>query len=101
MTDDMVPNLRGGHMANNLAAAGPFITIAVFVGSLVWQAAQYANKDSVATLRDEVWRLRLASEHQADEQRHAAADTGRLQDTVNKILAIQQQQLIDDARRKK
>lgn len=97
---DELPNFRGGHWTT-FKELIPVLTFVAIIASGVVQMTKYADKGSVEALTTEMWRLRLASEGRDRDQAHSSKDTERLQKTVDAILELQRQQLIDEARRRK
>jgi hypothetical protein len=82
MSDEPVPNLRGGNFEMMVGFVKPFVAVALFVASLVWQASSFASKTAMDQMRDDMWNARLEAKGLKDAVEHLTA-------AVNEIHATQ------------
>ena len=81
MADDSVPNLRGGHFEMMVGFIKPFIAVALFVASLVWQASSFASKSAMDQMREDMWAARLEAKGLKDAVEHLAAAVAEIHST--------------------
>jgi len=92
-----VPNLRGGQSKTLEYLLGPGLPLLVLIGTLAFAAAQFARKDSVDVIRDEVWKLRLSQISIEKDTAQIRDNVNGLVGAVNEVKASQQTQLLNQA----
>lgn len=80
--DSSVPNLRGNNFDMMIGFIKPFVAVALFVASLVWQASSFASKTSMEQMREDMWAARLEAKGLKDAVEHLTA-------MVNEVHATQ------------
>ena len=81
------PNFRGGHGKTLEYLLGGGLPLMVLVGTIIWGIAQFAKKDSVDAIRDDVWRLRLDTSSAGKDMAQIRDMVGDLKATVNELKA--------------
>ena len=82
-----VQNLRGGHGRTLEYLLGGGLPLMILVGTIIWGVAQFAKKDSVDAIRDDVWRLRLDTSSAGKDMAQIRDMVGDLKASVNDLKA--------------
>lgn len=94
-----VQDLRGGHGRTLEYLLGGGLPLMILVGTIIWGVAQFAKKDSVDAIRDDVWRLRLETSATGKDMAQIRDMVGDLKSAVGDLKA-QQTQLLNQAPRR-